>query len=186
MPEGIWKAAEGELASEEHSVETVVGPAGEERAVEVVISPLATGTRSPGLVLSMRDVTERLRLQEELQHQALHDELTGLPNRALLRVQLKQLLALHRREGGELALLMLDLDRFKEINDTFGHGTGDLVLKAVARRLRRALRGSDLVARLGGTSSRWSCPPRRARTPLTWRPSSGSGSRSPSPSASDA
>src|SRR5665647_2622362 len=98
----------------------------------------------------MRDVTERRMLEDELKHRALHDELTGLPNRALLREQLKTLSALERRDGRPIALLMLDLDRFKEINDTFGHAAGDRVLCTMAERLCEGLRDSDLVARLGG------------------------------------
>jgi len=137
-------------APREYSFETTLGAPGEERFVEVVASPLAANPRSPGLVLSMRDITDRRALQDELEHRALHDDLTGLPNRGLLRAHLKELLALQRRDGGELALLMLDLDRFKEVNDTFGHAAGDVVLQMAARRLREALRESDLVARLGG------------------------------------
>ena len=98
----------------------------------------------------MRDVTDRHTLQEELEHKALHDDLTGLPNRGLLRAHLQELLALQRRDGGELALLMLDLDRFKKINDTYGHAAGDVVLRTTGKRLRETLRESDLVARLGG------------------------------------
>jgi diguanylate cyclase (GGDEF)-like protein/PAS domain S-box-containing protein len=134
----------------QYSFETTLGTAGDQRYVEVVASPLAANPRSPGLVLSMRDVTDRHLLEEELEHRALHDDLTGLPNRGLLRAHLKELLALQRRDGGELALLMLDLDRFKDINDTHGHAAGDVVLQAAARRLRESLRESDLVARLGG------------------------------------
>jgi diguanylate cyclase (GGDEF)-like protein/PAS domain S-box-containing protein len=149
MPEATQPAGDA-TAPREYSFETTLGPSEDRRRVEVYVSPLAENPLSPGLVMSMRDVTERLRFQEELEHRALHDELTGLPNRALLRAQLKELLALQRRDGGELALLMLDLDRFKEINDTFGHATGDVVLQITAQRLRETLRESDLVARLGG------------------------------------
>jgi diguanylate cyclase (GGDEF)-like protein/PAS domain S-box-containing protein len=134
----------------EYSFEITLGADGDERHVEVIASPLAVNPRSPGLVLSMRDVTERHTLQEELEHKALHDDLTGLPNRGLLRAHLDELLALQRRDGGELALLMLDLDRFKQINDTYGHAAGDVVLQATGKRLRDNLRESDLVARLGG------------------------------------
>ena len=137
-------------APREYSFETTLGASGDERYVEVIASPLAVNPRSPGLVLSMRDVTDRRALQEEFEHKALHDDLTGLPNRGLLRAHLDELLALQRRDGGELALVMLDLDRFKEVNDTYGHAAGDVVLQATGKRLRETLRESDLVARLGG------------------------------------
>jgi diguanylate cyclase (GGDEF)-like protein/PAS domain S-box-containing protein len=135
----------------EFSFETAIpSPDGDQRFTEIVVSPLAGNPSSPGLVMAMRDVTERRRLQDELEHRALHDELTALPNRALLREHLKELLALQKRGGAGIALLMLDLDRFKEINDTFGHGAGDQVLRTMAERLRAGIRESDLVARLGG------------------------------------
>ncbi len=86
----------------------------------------------------------------ELQHQALHDGLTELPNRALLSDRLQQGTRAARRENNALALIIMDLDRFKEINDTLGHHYGDLLLQQVAERMRGALRDSDTVARLGG------------------------------------
>jgi diguanylate cyclase (GGDEF)-like protein/PAS domain S-box-containing protein len=149
LPEFPATQAQGD-GPREYSFETTLGEPGDERYVEVIASPLAVNPRSPGLVLSMRDVTDRRALQAELEHKALHDDLTGLPNRGLLRAHLDELLALQRRDGGELALLMLDLDRFKEINDTYGHAAGDVVLQATGKRLRETLRESDLVARLGG------------------------------------
>ena len=87
---------------------------------------------------------------EELTHQALHDALTGIPNRTLLYERLQQAITVAKRERKSVALMMMDLDRFKEINDTMGHHSGDLVLQAVASRVRGALRESDTVARLGG------------------------------------
>jgi diguanylate cyclase (GGDEF)-like protein/PAS domain S-box-containing protein len=145
-------AAEEEGTTQhEYVFETALRSAcGDERFVEFVVSRLGPDKEASGAVMAMRDVTERRLLEEELKQRALHDELTLLPNRALLREHLKELLALQRRNGGQVALLMLDLDRFKEINDTFGHSAGDEVLRTVAVRLRKALRGSDLVARLGG------------------------------------
>jgi len=103
-----------------------------------------------GFVLVGRDITVRAELEAALQHQALHDALTGLPNRALLRDRTEQALLAARRENTELALLLLDLDRFKEVNDTFGHHVGDALLVEVAARVQGALRASDTVARLGG------------------------------------
>ena len=84
------------------------------------------------------------------QHQALHDPLTGLPNRSLLQDRLTQAIRFAEREGGEAALLILDLDGFKSVNDTYGHPRGDIVLQEVARRLPSRLRGTDTVARMGG------------------------------------
>ena len=92
---------------------------------------------------------DRLRRHaEETQHQALHDPLTGLPNRALFRHEVEA--ALGARHGTSSAVLLMDLDRFKEVNDTLGHHNGDLLLQAVADRLRSTLRPGDVVARLGG------------------------------------
>lgn len=89
-------------------------------------------------------------VNKELQHQALHDALTSLPNRVLLQDRLQQATRAAKREGHSLALMITDLDRFKEINDTLGHHYGDLLLQQVAVRMRAALRDSDTVARLGG------------------------------------
>jgi len=93
---------------------------------------------------------ERKRAEEALRRQALHDALTDLPNRVLLRDRLDGELRAIQHHQRPLALLLLDLDRFKEVNDTFGHQQGDLLLQEVARRLRDSLRDSDTVARLGG------------------------------------
>jgi diguanylate cyclase (GGDEF)-like protein/PAS domain S-box-containing protein len=97
-----------------------------------------------------RDVTQRKQFEQKLADMATHDSLTGLPNRTLLSDRLTMGLALSRRSGNKLAVLMLDLDRFKVINDTMGHDVGDQLLKAVAERLTSVLRKSDTVARIGG------------------------------------
>jgi diguanylate cyclase (GGDEF)-like protein/PAS domain S-box-containing protein len=97
-----------------------------------------------------RDVTERKRWEETLEHQARHDSLTGLPNRTLLRDRLHDMLSRAPWRKSGLAVLFLDLDRFKTINDTLGHAVGDLLLKEVAVRLTSAVRYGDTVARLGG------------------------------------
>jgi len=103
-----------------------------------------------GFILTGRDITVRAEMEEALQHQAMHDALTGLPNRTLLLDRLEQALLAARREGTLLALLLLDLDHFKEVNDTFGHHVGDALLVEAAARVQGALRASDTVARLGG------------------------------------
>ncbi|MDQ3867571.1 MAG: EAL domain-containing protein [Actinomycetota bacterium] len=95
--------------------------------------------------------SRRLRRQaQENQQQALHDALTGLPNRTLFRDRLNQAVAAARRDGHETAVMLLDLDRFKEVNDTLGHASGDLLLTELARRLCEVVRESDSIARLGG------------------------------------
>jgi len=97
-----------------------------------------------------RDIRDRKRFEQTLRHQALHDALTDLPNRTLFDDRLHQAISTARRDRTPLALLMMDLDRFKEVNDTFGHHYGNLLLKQVGPRLRQVLRQSDTVARMGG------------------------------------
>ena len=106
--------------------------------------------RARGYQGILRDITDRKRFEEELEHQALHDRLTGLPNRALFWDRLEHGLARARREGSRLAVLFLDLDRFKVVNDSLGHTAGDEVLMGVARRIRSVFREEDTVARFGG------------------------------------
>ena len=99
----------------------------------------------------LRRVTRRLRSHlEEIEHQALHDTLTGLPNRDLFRNRIAGALEQSRTGGDGLIVMIFDLDRFKEINDTLGHQSGDHVLRLLAHRLRAAMRDTDTVARLGG------------------------------------
>jgi diguanylate cyclase (GGDEF)-like protein/PAS domain S-box-containing protein len=96
------------------------------------------------------DVSERKALEAELDHLAHFDELTDLPNRALLQDRLEQAVAAAERRGQRFALLFVDLDGFKPVNDNYGHDVGDEILKLVAQRLRHAVRGMDTAARLGG------------------------------------
>ncbi|GLY19153.1 hypothetical protein Kisp01_61670 [Kineosporia sp. NBRC 101677] len=103
-----------------------------------------------GVLLTANDITQQRELQNEIRRRALHDDLTGLPNRALLTDRTQQALRDGARHGIRVGLLIFDLDRFKEINDTLGHHYGDELLIQVGRSLERALRGVDTVARLGG------------------------------------
>jgi diguanylate cyclase (GGDEF)-like protein/PAS domain S-box-containing protein len=96
------------------------------------------------------DITAEVEAQARANHLALHDPLTELPNRVMLRERLDLALAAVRRRQSRVAVLCLDLDHFKEVNDTLGHGAGDLLLKEVAQRLQAGVRGTDTVARLGG------------------------------------
>jgi diguanylate cyclase (GGDEF)-like protein/PAS domain S-box-containing protein len=123
-----------------------VGATGTPHWYSVRIIPL------PGncIALLTDDVTERHETEEALRHQALHDTLTGLPNRALVNDRLSRSLAEARRSGKAVALLLMDLDQFKEVNDTLGHPVGDQLLIQVSARLAHALRDCDTVARLGG------------------------------------
>jgi diguanylate cyclase (GGDEF)-like protein len=103
-----------------------------------------------GFVGTMEDVTERKTLEERLVHQATHDSLTGLPNRVILNEHLALSLARAKRTNERIGVIFCDLDRFKIVNDSLGHETGDRLLKAVARRMGSALRETDVVGRFGG------------------------------------
>jgi diguanylate cyclase (GGDEF)-like protein/PAS domain S-box-containing protein len=103
-----------------------------------------------GLVLTARDVTGRRLLEDQLTHQAFHDALTGLPNRALLSDRVTHALARATRSGSDVAVLFLDVDDFKTINDSLGHEAGDEVLVELAARIQSCMRGGDTAARLGG------------------------------------
>ena len=118
--------------------------------VEVASRDLRDDPTIQGVVLTLRDVTEERRLQQELTHRAFHDPLTGLANRVLFGDRVEQALATAVRDGGMAGLLLVDLDDFKLVNDTMGHGAGDELLVAVADRLTGALRPGDTAARLGG------------------------------------
>jgi diguanylate cyclase (GGDEF)-like protein len=103
-------------------------------------------------IYAVRDITARKQAEAALEYQALHDTLTDLPNRVLLHDRLQQAIRAAQRDGSHtsVALLVMDLDRFKEVNDTFGHHIGDLLLKQLGERLGSVLRCSDTIARLGG------------------------------------
>ncbi len=118
--------------------------------VALTASPVLRDGAVAGTVVVIRDVRERKALEQRLLHQAFHDPLTGLPNRALFLDRLEHARARALREGGAQAVLFVDVDRFKVINDSLGHQFGDEVLQAVARRICQVLRPADTVARFGG------------------------------------
>jgi len=120
------------------------------RWVEMLVKNLLEDSAIAGIVVNYRDVTGRRMLEDELRHQAFHDSLTGLPNRALFLDRLSHGLTRRRRFRGPLAVLFVDLDDFKTVNDSLGHAAGDDLLKAVAERLSATLRGGDTIARMGG------------------------------------
>lgn len=123
---------------------------GEHRWFDVRVTNLLENSAVHGVVANLRDVTERHVAEERLRHQASHDELTNLPNRPAFLDTVQRALDGSRGTDDLHAVLFLDVDRFKLVNDSLGHTTGDHLLVAVAERLRRCLRPGDLVARFGG------------------------------------
>lgn len=124
---------------------------GREFAAWITLSQVVQkGGQPTHFVSAFTDITERKRSEERIRYMASHDTLTGLPNRVSLDVLLTQSMAQARRSGNQVAVLFLDLDRFKTVNDSLGHHVGDMLLQAVAQRLRSSLRESDAVARQGG------------------------------------
>ncbi|UVW28171.1 bifunctional diguanylate cyclase/phosphodiesterase [Massilia sp. H6] len=134
---------QGELAAKRKN--------GERYTASVALTTIrdAHGEASSYMAL-LSDITERKRAEEQVRHQAEHDPLTGLPNRTLFLDRLHHALATWRRQHARFAVLFLDLDRFKSINDNNGHQAGDAVLREVAARLRRCVRRVDTISRLGG------------------------------------
>lgn len=124
---------------------------GQRIGISLTLSPLKDKTGAiVGMATIARDITQRKRTEDRLHQLAFHDSLTGLPNRFLLRERIGQALVQARRHDRRVALLFIDLNRFKEINDTLGHPIGDRLLRIAARRLRYSVREGDTVARLGG------------------------------------
>jgi diguanylate cyclase (GGDEF)-like protein/PAS domain S-box-containing protein len=121
--------------------------------VEISLGPAGADT-----VAVIRDETERHRMEAALEHRALHDPLTDLANRSLFFDRLRQAINAARRDDKLLALVMLDLDGFKAINDTRGHAAGDTVLQIMAGRLNDGLRATDTAARIGGDEFAWILP----------------------------
>ena len=120
------------------------------RYLEHIVNNLLDDPAVRSVVVNSRDVTERRALEEQLRHQALHDPLSGLPNRALFMDRLEHALTRANRRGSKVAVLFMDLDNFKITNDSLGHEKGDQLLVAVAERLKACLHPEDTVARLGG------------------------------------
>jgi diguanylate cyclase (GGDEF)-like protein len=153
---GILKGETSERAANQliSTLGTLPSDATSSRIDELADGRLVCVTRQPmaggGWVATHLDVTEQRRSEAKITYMAQHDALTDLPNRVLLRERLEHALAITRGGGPHLAVLMLDLDRFKEVNDTLGHPAGDTLLQAVAARLRGCISEPTLIARLGG------------------------------------
>ncbi len=134
-----------------HRVERRVPlPDATELTVRLTTVRMVDGEGRPGFLTSFEDVTASRLVEAQLRHAALHDSLTGLPNRRLLLEQLTRALTRSKRDGRDVAVLFLDLDHVKRVNDSLGHDAGDELLAAVARNLADAVRETDSVARLGG------------------------------------
>ncbi|MCG7994629.1 MAG: EAL domain-containing protein [Candidatus Thiodiazotropha taylori] len=123
---------------------------GEPFPVEYWSAPIWGSEKVIGSVVSFHDISERKRSEQNMQHLAYHDLMTGLPNRVMFNMELKQVLAQYRRRDELFAVHLLDLDHFKEVNDRLGHPMGDKLLKQVAQRLLQAIRETDVLSRLGG------------------------------------
>jgi diguanylate cyclase (GGDEF)-like protein/PAS domain S-box-containing protein len=131
-------------------VELSVGTSSRRFILECVGSNLLDDPAVKGLALNLRDVTERKALEDQLRQLAFHDPLTLLANRSLFRNRVEHALALSRRTRDQLAVLMIDLDNFTNVNDSLGHDVGDRLLQTAAQRLVKCTRAADTVARLGG------------------------------------
>jgi len=117
---------------------------------EFTITPVSGHEATTGAVLVISDITERVKSEEHIREMAFYDQLTGLPNRLLLQDRMQQAIALAGRSGKKAAIMFVDLDRFKEINDLYGHDVGDEALRETARRISACLRKNDTLSRIGG------------------------------------
>ena len=135
--------------SEDNS--TLISRTGEEYAIRASAAPIRDqGGAVLGAVLAIHDITEARQLAQQIIYQANHDVLTQLPNRNLLQSWLQHAIAHAHRTGKDFAILFLDLDRFKTVNDSLGHSAGDTLLRAMAARLQASRRAEDIIVRLGG------------------------------------
>ncbi len=121
-----------------------------EKPIDFNASPMFDEDKMTGFVVAFRDISERKLLEERLLYQAFHDPLTRLPNRALFSNRLRQALEVAGRTQSQIAVLFIDMDNFKLVNDSMGHAVGDSMLIEVGQRLGRALRASDTASRFGG------------------------------------
>ena len=128
----------------------LTGRDGDTRQFEILFTNLIDDEHVGGILLNARDVSERKAFEAELAHQAFHDPVTGLANRSMFAEQVRQAIARARREGRAPAVIFVDLDDFKTVNDSLGHAAGDEVLVEFARRLDGSIRGADVAARFGG------------------------------------
>jgi diguanylate cyclase (GGDEF)-like protein/PAS domain S-box-containing protein len=136
-----------------HTVEfeaTMVRVDGLRRQAHATIANLVGGDAVDGIVVTLRDITEQRELERQLSHRAFHDQLTGLANRALFLDRMDHALRVHRPNSDPVIVLFVDLDDFKAVNDALGHGVGDMLLRAIADRIRDAVGTGDTPARLGG------------------------------------
>lgn len=146
---GQYAAGQGRLSGMRRREMTAVRKNGQQFPMEVSLSEMRLGG-SRYFVGIVRDITERKLAEQKISHLAHYDYLTDLPNRALFMYSLGKLVPLAKRSNGKLAVLFLDLDGFKQVNDRLGHEAGDLLLQQVSGRLRDKIRASDMLARLGG------------------------------------
>jgi len=118
--------------------------------MEIDVHPQYLQNEIIGSVFSFRDISDRKKLEEQLLYQATHDNLTGLPNRVLLMDRIEQAIAHAKRDSMHVGILLIDLDNFKELNDSLGHAAGDILLKKISERLKNNVRDIDTLVRLGG------------------------------------
>src|SRR5262249_54518900 len=142
--DGYRATLKGDLAQQKITHTHIHLPDG--RSIEITNKPLADG----GWLATHRDTTEQRRSEAKIAYMAHHDVLTGLANRAAVTQKIDEAAARQRRWSDSFSILLLDLDRFKYVNDTLGHPAGDALLREVAARLKAALRETDVLGRLGG------------------------------------
>jgi diguanylate cyclase (GGDEF)-like protein/PAS domain S-box-containing protein len=145
-----WLTAGSSVAQEGVHNLTLMAKDGRRVELETSVRNLTRDNEIVAVQGIARDVTERKEWETALRHQALHDNLTDLPNRTFLLERLEQAISLAQRVPAQHALAIIDLDRFKEVNDTYGHHFGDIVLRELSARFQTTMRSSDTIARLGG------------------------------------